>query len=70
MESKIKAWVEYEYEYVKKYGDNCEVRRSIDRCYGAVMFCINNCFPSFNEELGNWWNNEMLPKFQILEEED
>ena len=67
MEKDIKKWIEREYINTKIYGDDLSTRHAIDRCYGAVMFCINNCFPSFNEELARWWENEMLPKFRKLE---
>ena len=68
MENKVKAWIEKEYRWTKKHGDNCTARHSIDRCFGVVMFALNelNC----PNTLGNWWDNEMLPKFRELEEED
>lgn len=65
MEEKLKAYCEKEYKQCWQWGGDIE--KATDRCYGAVMFCINNCFPSFNEELGNWWDNEMLPKFRELQ---
>lgn len=67
MEEKLKAYCEKEYEQCWEWDENVE--KAIDRCYGAVMFCITNCFPSFNEELGDWWNDEMLPKFRKLQME-
>ena len=65
MEEKLKAYCEKEYEQCLQR--NSDVEKAIDRCYGAVMFCINNCFPSFNKELGNWWDNEMLPLLRKME---
>ena len=70
MEDKVKEWIEYEYNSTKKWGDDCSVRHAIDRCYGVIMFAINSCFDKYNEELAKWWDNEMLPKFKKLEEED
>ena len=31
-----------------------------------MMFAVNNLFDDYNEELGEWWKNEMLPKFEEL----
>lgn len=67
MEEKLKAYCEKEYKQCWQWNGNVE--KAIDRCYGAVMFCINNCFPSFNEELGDWWDDEMLLKFRKLQME-
>lgn len=68
MENKVKSHIETDYEFTKKYGDNCSARHAIDRCYGIVMFALKelNC----DDTLGDWWDNEMLPKFRKLEEED
>lgn len=76
MEEKIKAWIEAEYYAVKNNvfvstTSSIHVKKelinsSIERCYGIIMFAINNLFDEYNEELGNWWNNEMLPKFEEL----
>lgn len=30
--------------------------------YGALMFIM--CYFDYDEELANWWNDEMLPKFR------
>lgn len=65
MEEKLKAFCEMEYNEVAKWGGSVE--KAIDRCYGATMFCTNNCFPSHNYDLGNWWDTEMLPKFRKLQ---
>ena len=65
MEEKLKAYCEKEYAQCWQWGG--DVEKATDRCYGAMMFCINNCFPAFNYELGDWWDNEMLPKFRKLQ---
>ena len=68
MEDRVKAWIEKEYEYIKRYGDNCDAKYATERCLGAVMFALNelNC----PNALGDWWDDEMLPKFRKLIEED
>lgn len=70
METKVKKWIEMEYKYELKRGDNCSASHTVDRCYGVLLFAINNLFDDYNEKLGEWWNNEMLPKFQDLIECD
>ena len=65
MERKLKNFCRQEYSNCKNWGG--DVEKATDRCFGAVMFCINNCFDDFNEELGKWWDEEMLPKFRELE---
>lgn len=68
MENKVKAWIESEYKYAKTWGDDNSARHAIDRCYGIIMFAINELFNDYNDELGKWWDDEMLPKFRELEE--
>ena len=70
MEDKVKAWIESEYQFQLRWGDNCSASHAVDRCYGVIMFAINNLFTEFNEELSKWWEDEMLPKFRDLEECD
>jgi hypothetical protein len=65
MLEKLKAYCEKEYKQCLQWGGDAE--KATDRCYGAVMFCMNNCFDDFNEELGKWWDDEMLPKFRELQ---
>lgn len=70
MEDKVKAWIESEYQFQLRWGDSCSASHATDRCYGIIMFSINNLFTEFNEELSKWWEDEMLPKFRDLEECD
>ena len=65
MERALKNFCKEQYSSCKNYGGDIE--KAIDRCYGALLFCINNCFPSYHSELGNWWDDEMLPKFRELQ---
>lgn len=66
MEEKVKTWIEMEYKDQLKKGNNYSISHAIDRCYGVIMFAINNLFEEYNDELGGWWDNEMLPKFKQL----
>ena len=62
MEFKVMDYCLDEYHTYLFHGGNLE--KAIDRCYGAIMFAINNCFETYNENLAKWWENEMLPKFR------
>ena len=77
MENKVKTYIENEYKNIvrlinsnsplaKTYGKDT-VKLSMTRCYGIVMFAINELFDDYNEELAKWWDNEMLTKFKELE---
>ena len=67
MEFKVIDYCLNEYNTYLHHGGDLE--KAIDRCYGAVMFAINNCFETYNESLAKWWENEMLPKFRKLKKE-
>lgn len=77
MKKTVKAYIENEYKnaerlintespLAKKYGKGT-VNLSKTRCYGIIMFAINELFDDYNEELAKWWDDEMLPKFRELE---
>ena len=66
MEKKVKNWIEAEYGACVM-NDSQNVTKAIDRCYGILMFAANTLFKDYNEELGKWWDDEMLPKFRELE---
>ena len=65
MENKIKCYCMTEYYNLYYHGGSIE--KAIDRCYGVIMFAINNLFDDYNEELGKWWDDKMLPRFHNLE---
>lgn len=66
MEEKVKNWILTEYRnLLHGYGSKEKV---IDRCYGVLMFAMNECFNSFNTNLCYWWEDEMLPKFRAVDE--
>ena len=76
MENKVKEWIEAEYNAVKRvlestplhfhYVRNELINNSLERVYGVMMFAVNNLFDCYNEELGKWWYDEMLPKYEEL----
>ena len=34
--------------------------------YGAMMFSVNYLFPCHNQNLADWWTNEILPQFREI----
>lgn len=66
MENKVKDWIEKEYDFLRR-NKGIPVQPAIHRCYGVMMFATNDLFEDYNENLGNWWDDEMLPKFRELE---
>lgn len=65
MGEKLKEYCEYELENVEKRGYN--PHEAVTRCYGALMFILNYAGNAFDDELGNWWDDEMLPRFREFE---
>ena len=37
-----------------------------NRAFGVVFFACNNLFDIYNEELANWWEEEILPQFNEI----
>ena len=65
MIKKIKAYCEHELICVEKWGYN--PHEAVTRCYGAVMFLLFSFEEDELEDLGKWWDDEMLPRFRKLE---
>lgn len=65
MEEKVKQWIKKEYKDVRLYHGNVSIVRN--RCYGVLMFAINELFDEYNEQLVRWWDREMLPKFNAID---
>lgn len=66
MIEKVKSYCNHEIENVEKRG--YDPHGAVTRCYGAIMFVANEILGGIEgEELGKWWDNEMLPKFRELE---
>ncbi len=65
-ETKLKRCCMAQYYDVYYHGGSTE--KAIDRCYGAIMFAINNLFDDFNDDIAKWWDDEMLPRFRELDE--
>lgn len=67
IENKVKEFCK------EQYADACRVAETVEDVYnlraigyGAVLFACNNLFPCFNEELADWWDEEMRCKFENL----
>lgn len=63
MKEKIKDYCEKEYRDCIRY--DSDVEKATDRAFGAVMFYLNYC-TDYDESIGKWWDDEMLPKFREL----
>ena len=61
LENKVKEFVLKELEYVKDLPSERRIHSGA-MAYGALMFC-EELFPSYNEELADWWRNEVWRKF-------
>ena len=66
MEEKVKNWILTEYRNLLHGHGSKE--KAIDRCYGVLLFAINELFDGYNANLANWWGNEMFPKFRVVDE--
>ncbi len=61
-QERIKKEIEKDFEYCIKTNNKKDFEFYFTYCYGLVMgagFCLKN-----TEELGDWWDNEMNPKFR------
>ena len=68
IENKVKAFVLEELEDAKKHpkiAHNC-----MTIAYGALQFATNNLFPAYNNDLVNWWQNEIWIEFMAIKENE
>ena len=64
--AKLKKYIERELDEAKRYAKNWDdVMQYRANAYGALNFVNNTLYP-YDEELGDWWNNDMWNKFQEL----
>jgi len=61
MIDKVKSYVQFELDLISQ-GFNAKL--ALERAYGAVMFVL---YCGYDSGLGEWWDDEMLPKFRELE---
>lgn len=66
MENKIKNWIERELNFAI-YNETVDCNATFTKCYGVIMFAINEMFDEYNENLVAWWDNEIYPKFKALQ---
>lgn len=66
-ENKTKEFIIGQYMDAERF---CETPEEVINtraiAYGALQFSINNLFPTFNQRLADWWQNEMWEKFNQL----
>ena len=59
--NKIKEFVLEELDDIKNY--KCEARIARSIAFGVVFFATNYLYDTYNKELADWWDKEMLPQF-------
>jgi hypothetical protein len=66
-EKKTKDFIIEQYKDAERFCETPEeVLNTRAIAYGALQFSINYLFPTFNKELGDWWQNIMWEKFNQL----
>ena len=64
LENKIKSYVFRTLEDAKKNKDYALNGRN--QAYGVIFFSCNDLFDTYNEELADWWDEEILPQFNEI----
>lgn len=64
LENRIKSFVSETLEEAKK--DKNYAFGSRNQAYGVIFFSCNNLFDTYNEELADWWDEEILPQFNEI----
>lgn len=63
IKEKLKAFILNELEIAQANNSTFEDKLyARNRAFGALQF-VNNEVLSYDKELGEWWNNEIRPKF-------
>lgn len=66
-EKKTKEFIINQYMDAAKFCETPEeVLNTRAIAYGALQFSINYLFPTFNQRLADWWQNEMWEEFNQL----
>lgn len=64
LENKIKSFVLRTLEDVKKNKNYALNGRN--QAYGVVFFSCNDLFDTYNQDLADWWDKEILPLFNEI----
>ena len=64
LEDKIKSYVLRTLEDAKKNKDYALSGRN--QAYGVVFFSCNDLFDTYNKDLADWWDKEILPQFDKI----
>lgn len=64
LENKIKSFVLRTLEDVKKNKNYALNGRN--QAYGVVFFSCNDLFDTYNQDLADWWDKEVLPLFNEI----
>ena len=64
LENKIKSFVLRTLEDVKKNKNYALNGRN--QAYGVVFFSCNDLFDTYNQDVADWWDKEVLPLFNEI----
>lgn len=60
---KVKTCVLSYVDMAKRNPEDARNLRAI--AFGALNFAINNLYPEYNQELADWWDNEVYDQFNV-----
>ena len=66
IENEVKKFCEKLYSDASEMDNVAGIRNLRAMSFGALMFACNELFPCFNDDLSEWWNDEMWYKFEYL----
>ena len=66
LEIKVKNFVFKELNDAFDLTEKDYVLYARNRAFGVVFFACNELFDIYNEELANWWEEEILPQFNRI----
>ena len=64
LENKIKSFVFRTLEDAKKNEEYALSGRN--QAYGVIFFSCNYLFDTYNKDLADWWDKEILPQFNEI----
>ena len=64
LENKIKDFVIMELDNAKINNEYALSNRN--QAYGVVFFSCNDLFDTYNSNLADWWDREILPQFNEI----
>ena len=60
----VRDYVLKELQDALNYPENAKFCRTM--AFGAIFFATNHLFSTYNKELADWWENDILPMFNTI----